>query len=320
MTDQGVEDPLCDAAAVERLGRWLYHRHRQDAFDVLLGYFVYPGGYLATCFGSELGVPVVCSCRGNDISKDMFIDPETIATVLQQSAALLFVSRSLFQMAETLVPCTDNSTVVDNSVDCTQFIPAQPGSPVQDEAIIVGTSGLLRWKKGIDVLLPLIRALCRTRHVAVKIAGYGLDAAIDQKMTEFLKRHQLQHQVDILGPLSHDRMPGILRQMDLYVTTSFQEGMPNGVLEAMACALPVVATAADGIPLLVEDGVTGFLCPVGDLESLVERCQTLIDQPELRRQMGTAGRDRALHRFHPDRETEAIERVLRQVCESYQSK
>ena len=286
----------------------------------MLGYFVYPGGYLAARYGRELGVPVVCSCRGNDISKNMFIDPETIATVLQQSAALLFVSRSLLRMAETLVPCADKATIVDNSIDCIQFTPVQPLSLVPDGPVIVGTSGLMRWKKGIDVLLPLIRALCRTRHVAVKIAGYGLDAAIDQQMTEFLKHHQLQHRVDILGPLSHDRMPSILRQMDLYVTTSYQEGMPNGVLEAMACALPVVATAADGIPLLVEDGVTGFLCPVGDLESLVECCQILVDQPELRRQMGAAGRDRALRRFHPDRETDAIEQVLREVCKSSQSK
>jgi glycosyltransferase involved in cell wall biosynthesis len=82
----------------------------------------------------------------------------------------------------------------------------------------------------------------------------------------------------------------------------------------MACALPVVATAADGIPQLVEDGVTGFLCPMGDLAALTAHCHTLITQPALRRRMGQAGRQRVQRDFHPDSEVQAVENVLYQAC------
>ena len=98
--------------------------------------------------------------------------------------------------------------------------------------------------------------------------------------------------------------------MDLYVNTSYQEGMPNGVLEAMACALPVVATDADGTPDLVQDGVTGYLCPMGDLDAFVARCRTLITQPRLRQRMGRAGRRRVQQHFQPEQEARAVETVL----------
>src|SRR5262249_981850 len=67
-----VEGPLHAEAAVADLCCWAQALHRQQPFDAILAYFVYPGGYLATILGERLGVPVVCSCRGNDISKDLF--------------------------------------------------------------------------------------------------------------------------------------------------------------------------------------------------------------------------------------------------------
>jgi glycosyltransferase involved in cell wall biosynthesis len=168
----------------------------------------------------------------------------------------------------------------------------------------------MRWKKGIDLLLPLIRELIASHNIRFYVAGYGLDQAIDNQIASFSKHHQLQDRLEVLGPLPHSQMPHVLRQMDIYVTTSYQEGMPNGVLEAMACALPVVATAADAIPELVQDGITGHLCPMGDLPALIESCRHLIEQPLTRRQMGEAGRARAQQLFHPERELTAVENSL----------
>ncbi|MDH3600884.1 MAG: glycosyltransferase [Candidatus Tectomicrobia bacterium] len=312
---RAIEAPLHDAAGVAALRCWMQERHARCPFDVLLAYFVYPSGYLATLLGEAIGVPVVCSCRGNDISKDMFIDPATLATVLQRSTRLIFVSESLLRMAHTLIPCREKSTIVANSVDCTQFMPAPASSPAPSAPVVLGTSGLMRWKKGIDVLLPLIRELCATRDVKIHIAGYPLDEMIDHQITQFVNQHGLRDRVHILGPLPHERMAEVIGQMHIYVNTSYQEGMPNGVLEAMACALPVVATTADGIPQLVDDGVTGYLCPVGDPETLADSCRRLIDHPDLRSRMGTAGRRRAQHVFHPEREAQAAAAVLRQACE-----
>jgi glycosyltransferase involved in cell wall biosynthesis len=289
-------------------------QHRACPFDVILAYFIYPAGYLATVLGELCSIPVVCSCRGNDVSKEMFITPELIATVLARSVRLIFVSASLLHMADTLVPCHGKATVIANAVDSTLFAPESNMAPARPTPVVVGTSGLMRWKKGLDLFLPLLHTLCATHAVRVLIAGYGLDTAIDLQMADFLDRHDLRPQVDITGPLPHPQMVQALQHMDLYVSTSYQEGMPNGVLEAMACALPVVATDADGTPDLVQDGVTGYLCPMGDLDALVQRCRTLIEQPALRQAMGQAGRLRVQQHFHPDQEVAAVEAVLRQAC------
>lgn len=311
---QLVEDPLRDPLGVAAGSDWLQARHHQEPFDVLLAYFAYPSGYLAVVWGELLGIPVVCSCRGNDISKDMFIDPVPLATVLQRSTWVMFVSDSLLQMADTLVPCRAKATVVANAVDSTHFVPRQRAHATSLAPVVVGTSGILRWKKGIDLFLPLMHRLCALYDVRVLIAGYGLDAAIDQQLADFRAQYDLQQRVEVTGPLPHRHMPSTLQRMDIYLNTSYQEGMPNGVLEAMACGLPVVATDADGTPELVIDGVTGFLCRMGDLDAMMHGCRRLIDAPVLRQRLGEAGRARVQQLFTPEREVAAIMTVLQRAC------
>src|SRR6266446_2550087 len=137
-----VEDPIRAASAVEALGVWAQAQHQTCPFDVILAYFIYPAGYLATVLGEFLGVPVVCSCRGNDVSKEMFISPEIIAAVLERSTRLIFVSTSLLHMADTLVPCRTKAMVVANAVDSTPFAPDVRAMSAAPRAVVVGTSGL----------------------------------------------------------------------------------------------------------------------------------------------------------------------------------
>ena len=175
---------------------------------MLLAYFVYPSGYLAVRSAERLGVPVVCSCRGNDISKDMFIDPVPLATVLQRSTRLIFVCDSLLHMADTLVSCRAKSTVVANAVDSTLFMPRQFAALLRPQPVMLGISGIMRWKKGLDSLLPLIRSLCELHDLRVLIAGYGLDAVIEQQLANFLAQHGLQQRVEVTGALPHVTCPG----------------------------------------------------------------------------------------------------------------
>jgi glycosyltransferase involved in cell wall biosynthesis len=76
-----------------------------------------------------------------------------------------------------------------------------------------------------------------------------------------------------------------------------REGIPNVLKEAMACELPVVASASGGIPELVEDGVSGFLLPPGDAAALAAALERLAADPALRRRLGRGGRARILADF-----------------------
>ena len=81
----------------------------------------------------------------------------------------------------------------------------------------------------------------------------------------------------------------------------------------MGCEVPVVASDAGGLPEVVEDGVTGLIVPRGDTGALASAISSLLEDPERRRKMGLAGRERALKHFDWDRTAEQFEALYREV-------
>ena len=105
----------------------------------------------------------------------------------------------------------------------------------------------------------------------------------------------------VMLPGARDDVPRYLAALDAFVLCSRMEGMPLGVLEAMAAGLPVVATAVGGLPRLIDDAQTGYLVAPGDEEALRGRLGALRDNPEAGRAVGA--RARAQARAHYSRET-----------------
>jgi glycosyltransferase involved in cell wall biosynthesis len=97
---------------------------------------------------------------------------------------------------------------------------------------------------------------------------------------------------------------------DLLVLPSFAEGVPVVLMEAMASRIPVIASRVAGVPELVEDGVSGFVIPPGDLETLTGRLGTLLGDPDLRARMGEAGRARVEAEFDIAHEGAWLAQVL----------
>jgi glycosyltransferase involved in cell wall biosynthesis len=107
-------------------------------------------------------------------------------------------------------------------------------------------------------------------------------------------------------------VPELLAKADLFVLASRWEGLPISINEAMRAGLPVVASNVGGVSEQVTDGVSGFLTPATDVESLRGKLQTLIDSPELTKRMGAAGRKRFEDDFR-------IESAIARTVEVYQS-
>jgi glycosyltransferase involved in cell wall biosynthesis len=142
--------------------------------------------------------------------------------------------------------------------------------------------------------LTLVRALpaLGARPFTLAFAGGGREHA---RVEAELRAHGLGDRVELLGE-RHD-VPALLAAADVFVLASRSEGAPLSVLEAMAAGLPVVASAVGGVPELVADGETGLLVPPGDPAALSSALARLLDDAELRRRMGAAGRARARDRF-----------------------
>ena len=96
-------------------------------------------------------------------------------------------------------------------------------------------------------------------------------------------------------------IPEVMRGLDCFVLPSLGEGISNTILEAMACALPVVATRVGGNPELVEDQVTGRVVPAADPVALMQAIMSYFENPALARQHGRAGRNRVEESFSIDR-------------------
>lgn len=99
----------------------------------------------------------------------------------------------------------------------------------------------------------------------------------------------------------------ILGAADASILTSEIEGLPNVSLESQALEVPIVLTRAGGAPESVEQGVTGYVCEIGDIEGICARLESLAADPELRRSLGVAGRERVKEAFSVQR---MIERTL----------
>jgi glycosyltransferase involved in cell wall biosynthesis len=156
----------------------------------------------------------------------------------------------------------------------------------------------------------LIRALARLerKDAVVLLAGEDLEAggAFRRELEREAEAQSVSDRVQFLGYSSD--VAGLVEAADIFVLPSWVEGLPLGVLDAMARGKPVVATAVGGTPELVADGETGLLVPPRDVDALVHALDELLRDSDLARQLGEAGRTRVLDEFSADA---AAEQVLR---------
>jgi glycosyltransferase involved in cell wall biosynthesis len=107
----------------------------------------------------------------------------------------------------------------------------------------------------------------------------------------------LDDAVTFAGAVGQDRIPDYYARPDVFCLPSFAEGIPIVLMEAMARELPVVATAIMGVPELVVHGRSGLLVPPGRADELAAALEELARSPELRGQLGSAGRERVAEAY-----------------------
>jgi glycosyltransferase involved in cell wall biosynthesis len=179
------------------------------------------------------------------------------------------------------------------------------GLPV--EGVLVGSVARLDPVKRLDVLLE---ALVRVEGARAFVVGYGSE---EQRLTEMARELGLGDRIHFAG-YQQDVWPW-LAACDVFVLSSDWEGMPNAVLEAMGAGLPVAATAAGGTPDVVVDGVTGLLVSPGDAVALAAALDRLVQDGDLRRSMGAAGRQRVEEQFSAQRMVERTQALYTEMLD-----
>lgn len=113
------------------------------------------------------------------------------------------------------------------------------------------------------------------------------------------------------GAVNQDRVRELYRHADIFALASFAEGIPVVLMEAMAMEIPCVTTFITGIPELIENGRHGLLVAPSDDIALADALARLARDPGLRRQLGAAGRERVMDKYHLDRNTGHLAEVFR---------
>jgi sugar transferase (PEP-CTERM/EpsH1 system associated) len=174
-----------------------------------------------------------------------------------------------------------------------------------DGILVVGTVGRLTPVKDQQLLLRAV-AHVRQSHpelgslLRLLIVG---DGPLHAMLTQMIEDLALRDAVWLAG--DRDDVPALLQLMDVFVLPSLGEGISNTVLEAMACGLPVIASAVGGNLELVEEGVNGSLFPVGDSRSLAAAMVALLSNTAERARQGANARQHVCQRYDWSRTVEA---------------
>ncbi|MBI3997411.1 MAG: glycosyltransferase family 4 protein [Armatimonadetes bacterium] len=300
--------PWREAAALRRLERLL----RTQRFDLVHVHST-RAGFWGRLAARRAAVPVVLfTAHGWAFAEGRPVPMRALLAAAERMAArwttrIICVSEYDRHVAHRFRVGRPDQLVVIRNGSAPGDAPPRTGHEVRRElglpdGPILAFIGRLARQKDPLTALQALRVL---PEGALLIVGDGPWRA---RVEAFVRRHALERRVVVAGLRTDVRR--LLAASDIFVLPSRWEGLPFAVIEAMMAGLPVVAARVGGLPELIEDGVTGLLVPPGDPPALAAALRRLIVDPALRRQMGSAGREKALREF-------TLERMLRETAALY---
>jgi len=201
--------------------------------------------------------------------------------------------------------------VVYNGLDSQEFAPI-PGLAKKPRSLIfVGNSE--DRKKGLIYLLQALPHL--PEDVTLTVVDGG---APQRSFAPFLtEKYKIGHRVHFTGKIGPGDLVRLYCRADIAVVPSLYEGFGFPAAEAMACELPVVATTAGALPEVVGHDGAGILVPPRDASTLAQAISRLLENPELRRQMGQAARQRVLSLFTWEKAARQMVEVYKETIDAY---
>lgn len=304
--------------------------HQASPFQAVWGHYLFPAGFLGVWFGRQHQIPTIVSARGNDIDRELFPpgDFARLQWTLTHASTLTAVSQDMAQkmqlVCDGLRPACGhhaNITVLPNTLDCEVFHPLPADElkdlrhtlGIADQEIVLGFSGELREKKGQRFLLQALTQIRAQRPACLLIIGELRSAAQSLLQTFAIDHPDHAARVIVTGQISEpERIVQHLNLCDVYLQPSLWEGMPNALLEAMACERCCIASDAGGIPEVIESGQTGWLLPRSQLHRLGDAIlDSLSLSAEERQQMGQRARQFVQTRHALIQERTQLEQLMR---------
>lgn len=292
-------------AMADALIRFIEERREYHDTDVVYAHWLWPGGAGALALRERFGWPVAAIARGSEMNVWQHVHPFCrgyVRRVLAEADLPMANCRALADAGVELVPeVTSRMRIAYNGCDASQFQPAISREEARravsfdgDRSYFVCCATVLE-RKGIAELAEAWREFA-ARHASWRLVVVG---PIVSKALARRLREAGPDSVTLVGRVAANRVLAFLQAADGYVQPSHTEGIANATMEAMATAVPVIATDAGGQRELVNDGENGWLVPVHDVRALVAAMTALAADAEHARLLGQRGRDTVRKKFDP---------------------
>ena len=312
-----LDCPTAMLPEVESISKMVEEVIRELKPDIVHSYHYYSDIYSIPA-AHQVGIPIVRSVLGitqappedpfghtrvlydwspSAIENEVRLEPFVTHTVA--------VSRELrYKLLRYGLPAQKVSTVYFG-VSVPRTFRLQSPSKAQSSPKVIGFVGRFELVKNPLAVLEVARRLrVMGIDVTFRMLGHGSqEKAIFQRIQDY----GLDDKVVIFDPTSD--VNTVINEVDLLIVPSLMEGLPIAILEAMACAKPVVASRVGGIPEVVIDGITGYLVEPDSIEGFVQNVRTLIQNPGLAATFGTAARRVVAHKFTLNKHLRRLARV-----------
>jgi glycosyltransferase involved in cell wall biosynthesis len=248
--------------------------HRTAAFDCIDAHYVYPDGFAAALLGKLLKIPVITSARGTDINlfpSFRSVRPQVCRT-LERAAGIVAVSAALKEEMKKLGVPDAKIEVIPNGIDTEEFHrmdrkQARRYLGLPEDGLMLLSVGGLAHHKGFHLLIAAVAELA-PRHPDLKLYIVG-DGAYRADLETLIRDRGIEQRIVLAGSQPNEQLVYWYNSVDITCLASLREGMPNVLLESLACGTPVVATRVGGVPEVVHSAEMGVLVDP-DPRSIVE--------------------------------------------------
>jgi glycosyltransferase involved in cell wall biosynthesis len=306
---------LFDLVQAGFLLRWA-RRRRIELLHVHFGTSEATVALLAKLLG---GPPYSLALHTWDVFRDE-VDRTLLARKINESRFTVVNTEYHRREVTRVVPGVDAAKirVSYNGVDLARF--RSSDRPRLERTVSLLAVGRMVEKKGF---IHLVRAVGLLRNrcagLTCTIVGGGRERS---RLREEINRRGLRSSVVLMGPLHQERVRELMQSCGCFVLPCVRakdgniDGIPNVLIEALACECPSISTRISGVPELIENGVTGLLVEPGDEQALADAIHTMVTNPELAVELAAAGRRRVAERFDIRRNIAVLHEWLRTAAEA----
>lgn len=287
----------------------LYRVARKQKSDAIYVHWVIPNGPVAAWVAALRKIPFIISLHGSDIylAKKNSLFGRVARAVFRWAAGVTACSPELHAAALSL-GAPANTLLLPWGANPELFKPDKRNSTLREQlgidpqALVILAVGRMVYKKGFNILLEAIPQVLKINPNIHLILGG--DGALRNELESQARQLNLHDKVSFPGRIPWDEMPAYLASGDIFCLPSILDragnldGLPTVLPEALASGAAVIASDIGGVRLVIQAGQNGLLVKPGHSDELAAAITSLVEQPELRRQLGQAARQSVLDRYN----------------------